>query len=222
VYASSISIHDIQVNYEGNKVLVATSAGMDLFSATAGRPLPLGTVPVTLGTSASNCRTSATHLAEAGLDGFIAVSPGLSKNVSIVKFDGVIPSCTSAFSLTSISGVDASGGKVTVFGKFFNDLGFMSFYVDRDYIYYADYANIEVNDIVGDKKITTGQTVGTWDKMYGAFTVQGDATETYLLEYDSDRGTSAVFASLSSGTTKAMSSSQPPMLTLSREGLVLA
>jgi hypothetical protein len=222
VYASSISIHDIQVNYEGNKVLVATSAGMDLFSATAGRPLPLGTVPVTLGTSASNCRTSATHLAEAGLDGFIAVSPGLSKNVSIVKFDGVIPSCTSAFSLTSISGVDASGGKVTVFGKFFNDLGFMSFYVGRDYIYYADYANIEVNDIVGDKKITTGQTVGTWDKMYGAFTVQGDATETYLLEYDSDRGTSAVFASLSSGTTKAMSSSQPPMLTLSREGLVLA
>jgi hypothetical protein len=53
VYGSSISIHDIQVNYEGNKVLVATSFGMDLFNATAGRPLATGVVPITLGGGAS-------------------------------------------------------------------------------------------------------------------------------------------------------------------------
>ncbi len=222
VYAPHISVHDIQVNYEGNKVLVATSEGMDLFNVTPGRPLPLGTIPITLGANASDCRTSATRLAESGSDGFIAVAPGSSRNVSLVTFDGVIPDCESTFGLTSISSVDASGGVATVFGKFFNELGFFSLYVGEDYIFYKHRATIQVDDIVDGKKIILGQTIGTWDKLYGAFTVQGDSAETYLLEYDNDSETSAVFASLSSGTTGAISSSQPPMLTLSQEGLVLA
>ena len=222
VYASTINIHDIQVNYEGNKVLVATSLGMDLFNATAGRPLPLGIVPITLGSNARDCRTSPTHLAEAGASGFIAVSPGSRKNISLVNFDGVIPSCSDAFGMTSVSSVDATDGMATVFGKFLDDLKFFSLYVQKDSITYRDSKTIEVDDIVGDKKITLGQTVGTWNNLYGAFTVHGDTTETYLLEYNSDRDKSAVFASLSSGSTGAISSSQPPMLTLSKEGLVLA
>jgi len=222
VYAPSISIRDIQVNNEGNKVLVATSEGMDLFNATAGRPLPFGTVPITLGTGVNDCQTTPTHLAEAGSNGFVAVSPGGGKNVSLVNFDGVIPSCTYAFSLTAISSVDATTDSATVFGKFFDDLGFMSLYVGKDFITFKDYETIQVDEIVGDKKITVGQTVGVWEKMYGAFTVEGDTAETYLLEYDSDERTSTVFASLSSGATKAKTSSQPPMLTVSQEGLVLA
>ena len=223
VYASSISIHDIQVNYEGNNVLVATSVGMDLFNVTAGRPLPLGTVPITLGTRANNCRSSATHLAVANSDGFIAVTPGYSNNVSLVKFDGVIADCDSTYPVYSISGVDADGGTSTVFGKSLNnELAFASFYTGRDYIFFNDYEIIQVEDIAAGKKIITGQTVGSDDKMYGAFTVQGDTAETYLVEHDVDRSRTTVFASLSSSATGARSSSQPPMLTISRAGLVLA
>ena len=63
VYASSISIHDIQVNIDGNKVLVATSAGMNLFNATAGRPLPVGTISLTTGPNAVDCKMTPTMLA---------------------------------------------------------------------------------------------------------------------------------------------------------------
>jgi hypothetical protein len=223
VYASSISIHDIQVNYSGDKVLVATSAGMDLFNAIAGLPLPLGTVPITLGTRANDCRKSATHLAVAGYDGFIAVSPVGFLNVSLVRFDGVIADCGSTYLDSSISGVHADGDTVTVFGKSGkNELSFESYYVLADLIYRETREYIRVDDIAGDSEIIAGQTVGSNNKMYGAFTVQGDTAETYLVEHDARAGTSNIFASLSSSTTGAMSSSQPPMLTISKAGLVLA
>lgn len=222
VYASSISIHDIQVNYEGNKVLVATSAGMDLFNATTGWPLPLGTVPITLGTRANSCRTSATHLAQSEY-GFIAVSPNGSHNISLINFDGVIADCDTTYLVSPISGVNANDETATVFGKFDDtQLVFASFFVSKNTIFYDDYKIIRVNDLVGDKKIITGQTVRLGYKMYGAFTVQGDTAETYLVEHDIDRGISNVFASLSSSATGAMSSSQPPMLTISRAGFLLA
>jgi hypothetical protein len=223
LYGSSISIHDIQVNYNGDKVLVATSAGMDLFNATAGSPLPFGTVSITLGEEATNCKTSPTHLADAGSIGFIAVSPGVSNNVSLVKFNGVIPDCVSTFHVGSISGVYADDDTATVFGKYDKtELVFVSLGLGKDFIYFSDIQFVRVKDIAGDKEIIAGQTIGFNQKFYGAFTVQGDTAETYLVEYNEPRRRTTVFASLSSGTTGAMSSSQPPMLTISELGIVLA
>jgi hypothetical protein len=223
VYGSSISIHDIQVNYNGDKVLVATSTGMDLFNVTAGRPLPFGVIPITLGEEASNCKTSPTHLAEAGSNGFIAVTPGESKNVSLVKFNGVIPDCETSYFVNSISGVYSDGDTATVFGKFNEtDLAFISLWIGKEYMIYNDNEIVRVKDIAGDKKIIAGQTIGFGNKLYGAFTVQGDTAETYLVEYNEKRSRTTVFASLRSSTTGAMSSSQPPMLTISESGIVLA
>lgn len=228
VYAPSISIHDIQVNYEGNKVLVATSAGMDLFDATAGRPLPFGTVPITLGRSPStitahNCGKSVTHLAVAGVNGFIAASSSF-RNVSLVRFDGVIPSCRTVELIGSndISGIDADEDQATIFGKSGSDLAFLAFAISSDSIFLRAASFTPVNNLVGNKKITSGQTVGFFNKAYGAFTVQSDTSETYLLEYDISEGRFTVFASLRSGATGAVSSSQSPMLTVSQAGLVLA
>ena len=227
VYASSISVHDIQVNFDGNKVLVATSAGMDLFNATAGRPLPLGTISLTTGPNATNCKMTPTMLAADEADGFIAVSQGSFKNIVMVTFDGRIPDCESSMVTRSISSVHVTGGSVTVFGTFFKDVSFVSYLISRDSLLFMDYAHVSVDDIVGDKKLITGQAVGlgVWRAMYGTFTVQGDVPETYLLEFNDrryDRNQAIVFASLKSSTTGASIVSQPPMLTVSRAGLVVA
>ena len=225
VYASSISIHDIQVNIDGNKVLVATSAGMNLFNATAGRPLPVGTISLTTGPNAVDCKMTPTMLAADEADGFIAVSQGGSRNVVMITFDGHIPACQSTFFLSSISSVHVTGGNVTVFGKYFKNVSFVSLYMTSDSLLYMDDAYVSVEDLVGDKTLITGQAVGfIWDVSYGTFTVQGDVPETYLVEYNSDgnngRGQVIVFASLTN-TATARAVSQPPMLTVSRAGLVV-
>jgi hypothetical protein len=111
---------------------------------------------------------------------------------------------------------------VTVFGQSSNDLRYQSFLTTPNTLVHHDDEFVDVYDLVGKKKLVSGQAIGwSMDTVYGAFTVLGETTETYLFERNDYRKTSTVFASLSSSTTGAQTASHPPMLTVSAAGLVL-
>ena len=225
VYNTPIKVLDIQVNSPGNRVLVATSNGMDLFNSTAGRPLPLGTMSISNGPNANNCGTNPTHLADApGSSAFLAVGPvSRTNNVVLVNYSGLIKSCTLTFEVTSISSVSVVNDTAVVYGRFFDDVSFTSYDVLGDYVFWNQSETVDVQEQTEGSDYVTGQALAwSWARAYGAFTVQGKAPRTYVVEFDIDNSRISVFSSLDNKATGAVSSDQPPLIARTGTTMTLA